>query len=137
MTSSATREKLTHAGGVVMRVADGAVQVLLVRARPKPHDWVLPKGHIDPGETPETTARREVREETGVRADIVEPIGDDRFVARDKHVYVRYYLMKSRRIGAGEEDREIRWCRAAEVEALLEFESSRQIVRNAFERFSR
>ena len=60
---------LTHAGGVVYRGDGAARRVLLVRAKPAPHDWVLPKGHLERGETPEETARREVREEAGVDAE--------------------------------------------------------------------
>src|ERR1035441_8507179 len=43
----------------------------------------LPKGSIDPGEKPEETALREVREETGVRADMVTKLADI------KYIYVR------------------------------------------------
>ncbi len=43
----------------------------------------LPKGLVDPGETPEQTALREVREETGVLATMVTKLGDI------KYVYVR------------------------------------------------
>ena len=57
-------------------------------------EWVFPKGWIDPGETPEQAAIREVREETGVRAEIVQTAGnasyDDHGETRD----VVYYVMR-------------------------------------------
>ncbi len=48
-------------------------RILLTRLRDR--DWDIPGGMIDPGETPERAAIREVWEETYARADIVEPIG--------------------------------------------------------------
>lgn len=39
----------------------------------------LPKGHIDPGETAAQAAEREVREEAGIRAALVEPLGPVRY----------------------------------------------------------
>ena len=56
----------THAGGVVYSAASGDVRYLVVRATSEDEEWVLPKGHIEPGETPREAAVREVREEAGV-----------------------------------------------------------------------
>lgn len=56
------------AGGVVCH--EGSV---LVVHRPRYNDWSLPKGHLDPGETWEQAALREVYEETGVRCKITSP----------------------------------------------------------------
>ena len=44
---------------------------VLVVHRPRYDDWSLPKGHLDRGESWEDAALREVREETGVRCEIV------------------------------------------------------------------
>lgn len=54
------------AGGVVVRVTGRGTFVALVREGNKP-GWVLPKGHIERGESTETAARREVEEEAGLR----------------------------------------------------------------------
>ena len=54
------------AGGVVVR--DGEVVVV---HRPRYEDWTLPKGKLDPGETLEEAALREVEEETGLRCRLV------------------------------------------------------------------
>jgi len=59
------------AGGVVYRPApDGSGWEVLCLARPRYGDWSLPKGHLEPGETAEAAALREVEEETGVRGQI-------------------------------------------------------------------
>jgi 8-oxo-dGTP pyrophosphatase MutT (NUDIX family) len=59
----------TSAGGVVFR--DGKVLILRTRT----DEWVLPKGKIEEGESGAETAVREVLEETGIRAEAVEPFG--------------------------------------------------------------
>lgn len=70
---------------------DGAGRVLLVRYRSGA--WAFPKGHLEAGETPEQTAVREVREETGVSAVPLAPLPatrytNDRGEAREIHWFV-------------------------------------------------
>lgn len=67
------------AGGVVVREREGVFELAAIRPRGK-RVWALPKGHVDPGETPEVTAAREVREETGLTARLVGKLGDVRYV---------------------------------------------------------
>ncbi|HUJ78664.1 MAG TPA: NUDIX domain-containing protein [Thermoplasmata archaeon] len=52
------------AGGIVHRDSDGAVLLLHHAAERR---WCLPKGHVDPGESLRTAARREIEEEAGLR----------------------------------------------------------------------
>lgn len=66
-----TREVITHPGSVVVLpvLADG--KVLLIqqyRYAARDYLWELVAGRMDPGETPEQAARRELVEETGYRA---------------------------------------------------------------------
>ena len=65
----------TSAGGVLHRKVKGNVEFLIVQHSGH-HRWVLPKGRIDPGETKEQTAAREVKEEAGVTAEIGEYLGE-------------------------------------------------------------
>ncbi len=55
------------AGGLVWRQAGGEKQIALIH-RPRYDDWALPKGKMEKGEDWETTALREVEEETGCKA---------------------------------------------------------------------
>lgn len=124
---------LTHAGGVVLRALEGPTECLLVRATPPPHDWVLPKGHIDPGETPEACARREVAEEAGVDAAIDRLLGYDTYVTpQGKHVSAVFFLM--RYAGAVEplEERECRWFTVEAARQALAYDGARELVRLAF-----
>ncbi|HZD32567.1 MAG TPA: NUDIX domain-containing protein [Candidatus Angelobacter sp.] len=87
----------TSAGGVVLRKMRGRWYVAVIEPYMERHrknvtppktkrtpadaeSIALPKGSIDPGETPVQTALREVREETGVRADLVAKLLDIRYI---------------------------------------------------------
>ncbi len=79
------------AGGVVF---DARGQVLLVRYRSG--GWAFPKGHIEPGETPEQTARREVHEETGVRAEVGAALRATRYVNdRGTPREIQWFVMRA------------------------------------------
>lgn len=53
------------AGGVVFRHTGGGLEILMIQD-PKGR-WTIPKGHVEPGESLEQTAVREVQEETGLK----------------------------------------------------------------------
>ena len=65
------------AGGVVVRSMRGRPFVAVVRVRDE--ILALPKGHPDGDESPAEAAQREVREETGLEAELVERLGDVRY----------------------------------------------------------
>lgn len=62
------------AGGIVYRETDKTIEVALIATR-KGKIWCLPKGGIEGGETVKEAARREIREETGLEAEMVESLG--------------------------------------------------------------
>src|SRR4051812_48759595 len=92
------------AGGVVVRAAGAGPEVAVIRPQGKPDGhWVLPKGALDPGESSEQAALREVAEETGLEASTIAKIGATRYVytwAGEKvFKVVTFFLM---RCGGGE-----------------------------------
>lgn len=60
--------RIIPAAGVVLE-KDGKILLLKRKVEPEMGKWCLPGGHIDFGETPEETVKREVKEETGLDAD--------------------------------------------------------------------
>jgi len=121
----------THAGGIVFRLEAKGPRYLIIAAKKNPEHRVLPKGHIEPGETQEQAALREVHEETGVSARIIEPVGRETYVLAGKEISVVYFLMEYIAAEESSEGRWLGWCSPEEASALLTFEESRQLLRQA------
>jgi|SRR5581483_4840770 8-oxo-dGTP pyrophosphatase MutT (NUDIX family) len=83
-------------GGAVIAVRDGRPHVAMIATRGKTR-WGLPKGAVSQGETSEAAALREVREETGLDAEIVKPLDTIEYFFRAGdtliHKKVDFYLM--------------------------------------------
>jgi 8-oxo-dGTP pyrophosphatase MutT (NUDIX family) len=134
-------EREFSAGGVVVR--DGAVAVVVpLRDSPERRRVLaLPKGHIDPGESPPEAAAREVREETGVEADLVEKLGDVRYwyqrAGRRIFKVVTFYLFRYRAGSVDDHDHEIeeaRWIPLEKAAHELSFPGEREMVARALSR---
>jgi len=133
----------SHAGGVVRRTVDlsrrsdivakagDELEYLLVEASENRGVWVLPKGHIEKDETPEAAAVREVMEEAGVRATIVDRVGEIEFDVRGRAVRVIFFLMQYQEDIARTEVRGLAWRGYEEALALLHFDSTRRILMQA------
>jgi len=102
--------KPSHAGGVVYGINDTGVEYLLVGpSREKANEWLLPKGHIREGETPEKAAIREVLEETGAAARLICPIDTVEFKVGDTTLRANFYLMERVSQGDALEKRRRGW----------------------------
>jgi len=144
-TSPAQRppvRRQVSAGGVAFRRPGGTVEVAIIRPRGTDR-WQLPKGIVDPGESPEVTARREVREEAGVDGDVVTPIEEIQYwyVGTDAdgvrvrfHKSVHFFLIAYRGGDVRDHDHEIaeaRWVPVGEAAQILAFKNERLVVEKA------
>jgi 8-oxo-dGTP pyrophosphatase MutT (NUDIX family) len=128
---TAQEETVRAAGGVVSRRRhDGVLEVLLVH-RPRYDDWTIPKGKLEPGETHEQAARREVLEETGLDCELGRELPSTSYRDRKgRPKTVRYWAMRPL---AGEpapsrEIDDVRWASLAEAEQLLTHEHDGEVL---------
>ena len=131
------------AGGVAFRWKDSEPEMVIVSVKPKLR-WQLPKGIVDPGESPEVTAVREVKEEGGVETErlaLIETIEYwYRSVKNGKpvrfHKFVHFYLMEYRSGDVSNHDHEVeesRWVNFDQAVEMLEFKSEREVAEKARE----
>jgi ADP-ribose pyrophosphatase YjhB (NUDIX family) len=125
----------THAGGVVYRKRDKTY--LLVKASRPPYDWVLPKGHIEHGQSTRETAVREVREEAGVWASCDVELGTISFTVDGKPVRVAFFLMNALEEGKPREKRERAWLPLDEAIQRTPHEDLQQLLSSSAEHVAR
>ena len=130
------------AGGVVIRRFRGRPFVAVVRVR----DGVLalPKGHPEEGESAAEAARREVREETGLEAELVEKLDDIRYwYSRDGErvmKVVSFFLYRYRAGKVADHDHEVEaagWIPLEDAPERLAYASERKIAEAALTALSR
>jgi 8-oxo-dGTP pyrophosphatase MutT (NUDIX family) len=123
------------AGGVVVRGEQVVVIVPTRRAADGSRVLALPKGHVDPGETPVEAAEREVREETGILAEPVCELGESRYwYRRDGRTIgkaVAFFLFSYLGGDTADHDdevEEVRWIDLQEARTALSHTAEREMV---------
>lgn len=127
----------THAGGVVFRKQSDETEYLLVQAQTDPHQWVLPKGHIEPGEGKRRCAIREVKEETGIWARIKNELKVIKYTAAGTPVEVQFYLMEAVEEGKPNEWRKHVWLPLDKAFSRASHTESQELLRLAEQRRTR
>ena len=131
------------AGGVVVRGDEVAVVVPVKRAADGTPVLALPKGHLDDGESPEQAARREVREEAGVCAELIESLGEIQYTfdrrGRTIAKTVVFYLFEYRCGDVADHDHEIeeaRWMPLRDAASALTHDGEQEIIARALSRLA-
>jgi 8-oxo-dGTP pyrophosphatase MutT (NUDIX family) len=142
MSKIPTRMQIS-AGGVAFRERRGQIQVALIRVGDECR-WQLPKGIVDRDEATEAAAMREVREEAGIKTELVERIDKIEYWYYSKergervryHKFVYFYLLRYKSGDVRDHDHEVdeaRWVEIDEAVRLLAFASEKKVVEQAKE----
>jgi 8-oxo-dGTP pyrophosphatase MutT (NUDIX family) len=141
-TSNGPTKREISAGGVVYRRDGDGVEVVLASRRTRRGDlaWGLAKGGIEDGESMEVAALREVREETGIRAEIEASLGETRYFYVWEDVRIRktvhFFLMRA--VGGDIDDRddemeEVRWVPLERALKRAAYRGERDVLQRAAE----
>jgi 8-oxo-dGTP pyrophosphatase MutT (NUDIX family) len=131
-----TLRRETSFGGVVLRRSpDGTGFELLTIVPRGTRVTGLPKGGANPGETPQQTAAREVREETGTTVDVLESLGDVSYWYRRHgrriHKTVHFFLCDYVSGDTADHDHEVdavRWIPLADAPRRLTYPAERRLA---------
>ncbi|HLA95844.1 MAG TPA: NUDIX hydrolase [Pyrinomonadaceae bacterium] len=134
------------AGGIAYRTNEANIEIAIILTSAEGR-WQLPKGIIDPGETAEQAAIREVREEAGIVCKLLEPIdtieywfhGNFDGTNKRYHKKVQFFLMKYLSGNVADHDHEVteaRWIKIPDAIRLLAFKSEIEVVEKAVEMIS-
>ncbi len=131
------------AGGIIFKLVGQDIKVLLIKNAalrdPTKAYWGFPKGHLEQDETPEVAALREVKEETGIDAEIIEKIDDEHYFFMHPQKgkiskKVTYYMMKYL---SGEEQiqeaelLELGWFTPNDAFSMLSFKNDKTLLSKA------
>ena len=127
----------TSAGGLVIDFGRDPISAVIIGRydRRGRMVWSLPKGHIEPGETREETAAREIAEETGIEGKVLAELGsiDFTFVADGRRIHktVHHFILERTGGSVSTEDVEVAdvaWVAVADVQARLTYADERRLM---------
>ena len=131
------------AGGVVYRRKGAGLEIALAARRTRRGDlaWGHAKGQIEPDEDPAETAVREVREETGLEAEIEDDLGEISYFYVWEGVRVRksvrFFLMRATGGDVSQHDHEmedVQWFPLGDALRKASFKTEREVLERAAER---
>ena len=141
MTARMETVRQHSAGGVAVREAGSGYEMAVIKTTEEGR-WQLPKGIVDPGETAEQAALREVREEAGITCELLEPIDTIEYwfvgsydgPKKRYHKKVSFFLMKYISGDVANHDHEVseaRWVPFDDALRMLAFQNEKDVVEKA------
>ena len=129
------------AGGIAYRAGQNGIEIAIIKTSEEGR-WQLPKGIVDPGETPDQAALREVSEEAGITCELIEPIDTIEYwfigsydgPKKRYHKKVSFFLMKYLSGDVANHDHEVseaRWVFFDEALKMLVFKNEKDVVEKA------
>lgn len=126
-------------GGIIFRVRNHQPEVVLI-ARRNSTIWCLPKGMLEQDETPEITAKRETKEETGLDGDILEKLGEINYwyysredqsrISKTVHFYLFEFKGGNEREHDSEAD-EVKWFSPEDAVRVLSYGNEKELMKKA------
>ncbi len=136
-------KRVFSAGGIIIKRENNSVKVLVTQHSGH-HGWDFPKGHLETGETSEQAALREVEEETGIRAKILEKVGQTQYFYFEdgEKVFktVTFFLMEYISEGKATTEFEVSdqvWLPVDEVMEKLTFKDTKELWKKAGEKIGK
>lgn len=129
--------QIISAGGIVF---NSLGQVLIAQNSRPDGRWQFPKGHVEPGQTIEEAALREVEEETGIKAKIIDKVGESEYsLTFDKQTRpkkVTFFLMEYLSGDTDDHDdemAEVGWYEVAEALMMINHTNQKDLLKRALE----
>lgn len=122
-------------GAIVYRKFHGNTELLLIKNANGGH-WSFPKGHVEPGETEEETALREIKEETDIDVALIPGFREVITYTPKKDICkdVIYFLGKALTYDYTPQESEvaqIKWVEINHANSILNYDNDRQLVNKA------
>lgn len=133
------------AGGIIFKLVGQTPQVLLIKNAalrdPTKAYWGFPKGHLEQGESEDQAALREVKEETGIEAEILEKIDDEHYffthpkkgtISKNVTIFLMKYISGEAKAQESEL-LELGWFSIDEAMNKLSFKTDKKLLQKAQE----